>query len=169
MLCADAVRALGLAALAFLSVRGALHLWELMAVAVGYGAATAFFDPASDALVPSMPVRHPGPGQLARSAHPPAGLAVGGVVIGAIGVGWSFGLDAASFVVSADAAGDVADAPAGQHGNGVRSMRREVAAGLRVTGHAWLWATLASAAIAYLLFMGPTEVLLSVRGQEPTG
>ena len=26
--------------------------------------------------------------------------------------------------------------------------------------HAWLWATLVSAAIAYLLFMGPTEVLL---------
>jgi DHA3 family tetracycline resistance protein-like MFS transporter len=40
-------------------------------------------------------------------------------------------------------------------------MRREVAAGLRyVRSHAWLWATLVSAAIAYLLFMGPTEVLL---------
>ena len=39
-------------------------------------------------------------------------------------------------------------------------MRRG-AAGLRyVRSHAWLWATLASAAIAYLLFMGPTEVLL---------
>jgi DHA3 family tetracycline resistance protein-like MFS transporter len=40
-------------------------------------------------------------------------------------------------------------------------MRREVAAGLRyVRSHAWLWATLVSAAVAYLLFMGPTEVLL---------
>jgi DHA3 family tetracycline resistance protein-like MFS transporter len=37
----------------------------------------------------------------------------------------------------------------------------EVRAGLRyVRGHAWLWATLVSAAVAYLLFMGPTEVLL---------
>jgi DHA3 family tetracycline resistance protein-like MFS transporter len=34
-------------------------------------------------------------------------------------------------------------------------------AGLRyVRSQAWLWATLVSAAIAYLLFMGPTEVLL---------
>ncbi len=42
-----------------------------------------------------------------------------------------------------------------------RSVRREIAAGLRyVRSHAWLWATLVSAAIAYLLFMGPTEVLL---------
>ena len=29
-----------------------------------------------------------------------------------------------------------------------------------VRGHAWLWATFASAAVAYLLFMGPVEVLL---------
>src|SRR5205807_3550666 len=33
--------------------------------------------------------------------------------------------------------------------------------GLRfVRGRVWLWGTLASAAIAYLLFLGPTEVLL---------
>jgi MFS family permease len=29
-----------------------------------------------------------------------------------------------------------------------------------VRGHTWLWATFASAAVAYLLFMGPVEVLL---------
>ena len=29
-----------------------------------------------------------------------------------------------------------------------------------VRSQAWLWATLVSAAVAYLLFMGPTEVLL---------
>jgi DHA3 family tetracycline resistance protein-like MFS transporter len=174
MLCADAVRALGLATLAFLSVSGALALWELMAVAVVYGAATAFFDPASDALVPQLLpsetlAQANSLDQLIRPlALRLAGPAVGGAVIGAIGVGWSFGLDAASFVVSAvtllamspvrraaDGAGGVeASEPA-------RSMRREVAAGLRyVRSHAWLWATLVSAAIAYLLFMGPTEVLL---------
>ena len=38
---------------------------------------------------------------------------------------------------------------------------REIADGLRyVSGQPWLWVTLASAAIAYLLFMGPVEVLL---------
>src|SRR6202020_2621082 len=40
-------------------------------------------------------------------------------------------------------------------------VAREIRAGFRyVRGHPWLWATLVSAAIAYLLFMGPTEVLL---------
>jgi DHA3 family tetracycline resistance protein-like MFS transporter len=175
MLCADAVRALGLATLAVLSVSGSLRLWELMAVAVVYGAATAFFDPASDALVPQLLpsdslAQANSLDQLIRPlALRLAGPAVGGAVIGAIGVGWSFGLDAVSFVVSGatllamspvrrDA--DTADANLGAGAAG-GSMRREVTAGLRyVRGHAWLWATLVSAAIAYLLFMGPTEVLV---------
>jgi hypothetical protein len=174
MLCADAVRALGLAILAFLSVSGALALWELMAVAVGYGAATAFFDPASDALVPELLpadslAQANSLDQLIRPlALRLAGPAIGGVVIGAIGVGWSFGLDAASFVVSAatllamSPVRRVTDAAGTADGAQARpSMRKEVAAGLRyVRSHAWLWATLVSAAIAYLLFMGPTEVLL---------
>ncbi len=172
MLGADAVRALGLATLAFLSVSGALKLWELMAVAVVYGAATAFFDPASDALVPQLLpadalAQANSLDQLIRPlALRLAGPALGGAVIGAVGVGWSFGLDAASFVVSALTllAMSPLRRPVQAEGGasaGERSMRREVAAGLRyVRSHAWLWATLISAAIAYLLFMGPTEVLL---------
>ena len=168
MLCADAVRALALAALAVLSVGGSLQLWELMAVAVVYGAATAFFDPASDALVPELLP----PDSLAQAnsldqlirplALRLAGPALGGMLVGAIGVGWAFGLDAASFVVSA--ATLLAMSPARRAvdpAEATRSVRREVAAGLRyVRSQAWLWATLVSAAIAYLLFMGPTEVLL---------
>jgi hypothetical protein len=171
MLCADGVRAAGLGVLAFLSVSGSLRLWELMAVAVVYGAATAFFDPASDALVPQLlPAETLAQAnsldQLIRPlALRLAGPAVGGAVIAAIGVGWSFGLDAVSFLVSG--ATLLAMSPlrrATGPGDGVEavaSVRREVAAGLRyVRSHAWLWATLVSAAIAYLLFMGPTEVLV---------
>jgi DHA3 family tetracycline resistance protein-like MFS transporter len=168
MLGADAVRALALAALAVLSVSGSLRLWELMAVAVFYGAATAFFDPASDALVPELLP----PDSLAQAnsldqlirplALRLAGPALGGMLVGVIGVGWAFGLDAASFVVSA--ATLLAMSPARRAvdpAEATRSVRREVAAGLRyVRSQAWLWATLVSAAIAYLLFMGPTEVLL---------
>ena len=168
MLCADAVRALALAALAVLSVSGSLRLWQLMAVAVVYGAATAFFDPASDALVPELLP----PDSLAQAnsldqlirplALRLAGPALGGMLVAVVGVGWAFGLDAASFVVSA--ATLLAMSPArriADPAEATRSVRREVAAGLRyVRSQAWLWATLVSAAIAYLLFMGPTEVLL---------
>jgi MFS family permease len=169
MLGADTVRALALAALAFLSVTGELHLWQLMAVAVVYGAATAFFDPAADALVPQLLpadalAQANSLDQLIRPlALRLAGPAVGGVLVGALGVGWAFGLDAASFLVSAGTllAMSPLRRPADPDAAAAGSVRREVAAGLRyVRGHAWLWATLVSAAIAYLLFMGPTEVLL---------
>ena len=89
-----------------------------------------------------------------------AGPALGGVLVGAIGAGWTFGFDAASFAVSIAALLAMSPAPAGAAPE-ARSGAREIRAGLRyVRSHAWLWATLVTAAIAYLLFMGPTEVLL---------
>ena len=166
MLAADCLRGVLLAALAALSVAGVLTLGELIGVAVLYGAATAFFDPASDALVPQLL-----PGDLLAQANSLdqlirpvalrlAGPAVGGLVVGLLGSGWAFGVDAATFAVSAGTL--LAMSPRRLQAAGdAPSVVREVGAGLRyVRSHAWLWATLVSAAIAYLLFMGPTEVLL---------
>jgi MFS family permease len=166
MLAADAVRAVALAALAALTVTGSLVFWELLAIAVAYGAATAFFNPASDALVPQLLpeevlAQANSLDQLIRPlALRLAGPALGGVLVGALGAGWTFGFDAASFAVSIAALVAMSPAPAGAAPE-ARSGAREIRAGLRyVRSHAWLWATLVTAAIAYLLFMGPTEVLL---------
>ncbi len=166
MLAADAVRAVVLAALAALTVSGELRFWELLSIAVLYGAATAFFNPASDALVPQLLpedalAQANSLDQLIRPlALRLAGPALGGLLVGAIGAGWTFGLDGASFVISVAALlamSPVATSSAPEARAGVREIR----AGLRyVRSHAWLWATLVTAAIAYLLFMGPTEVLL---------
>jgi len=168
MLTADIVRALVLAALAALAVTGALRLWELLVIAVVYGAATAFFNPASDALVPQLlpPDALAQANSLDQLIRPLAlrlaGPAVGGLLVGAAGAGWAFGLDAASFLVSVGALLAMSPTPMSSGGRERRSSgAREVAAGLRyVRANAWLWATLVSAAVAYLLFMGPTEVLL---------
>jgi DHA3 family tetracycline resistance protein-like MFS transporter len=89
-----------------------------------------------------------------------AGPALGGVLIDVLGAGSAFAIDAASFAVSAAAllamtpgARRVAESHAG--------VASDIRAGLRyIRRHVWLWATFASAAIAYLLFMGPAEVLL---------
>ncbi len=166
MLAADSVRGGLLAALAGLSIAGVLTLPELIAIAVVYGAATAFFDPASDALVPQLlpPDLLAQANSLDQLIRPIAlrlaGPAVGGLLVGVLGTGWAFGLDAATFAVSAgtllamSAARRIAT-------EDTRSVARAIGAGLRyVRSHAWIWATLLSAAIAYLLFMGPTEVLL---------
>jgi MFS family permease len=170
MLYADCIRAAVLAVLAFLAATGALRLWQLLVVAAVYGAATAFFDPASDALVPELlpPDILAQANSLDQLIRPVAlrlaGPAVGGILVGAIGTDWAFGLDAASFMISAAAL--LAMSPVGRRSVSTapaagKSVAREIVAGMRyVRSHAWLWATLASAAVAYLLFMGPTEVLL---------
>ena len=52
-------------------------------------------------------------------------------------------------------------APAGPAQPGSASVVRDLEEGWRfVRGRVWLWATFASAAVAYLCFMGPVEVLL---------
>ena len=153
--------------MALLSLTGVLELWHIAALAAVYGAGTAFFSPSFDALVPEvLPA-----GDLAQAnaldqfvrpiALRLAGPALGGVLIELFGAGTAFALDAASFVVSAAAL--LAMAPAARRAvpAGRGSVARDMREGLRyVRSHVWLWATFASAAIAYLLFMGPAEVLL---------
>jgi DHA3 family tetracycline resistance protein-like MFS transporter len=168
MLSADAARGVLLAAVAALALSGSLRLWQLLVVVVFYGAATAFFNPASDALVPQLLpadalAQANSLDQLVRPlALRLGGPALGGVIVGAFGTGAAFGFDAASFGVSIAALLSISPACVSSTGGGdVRSVTSEIGAGLRyVRSHAWLWATLVSAAIAYMLFMGPTEVLL---------
>ena len=93
------------AALAVLLLSGHAHIWELCVGEALYGAAAAFFGPASTALVPeTVPAAQL---QQANSllGLPPsffgvAGPAAGGVLIAVFGPGWLFAADAASFFVS---------------------------------------------------------------------
>lgn len=166
MLAADVGRALVVGLMAALSLTGALELWHMVALVAAYGAAAAFFGPAFDAITPQvLPA-----GELAQAnsldqlvrpmALRLAGPAVGGLLIDAVGVGGAFAFDAASFVVSALALLAMR-APARTLGAVPTSVGGDIRAGFAyVRGHVWLWGTFASAAVAYLLFMGPVEVLI---------
>jgi MFS family permease len=167
MLASDLVRGLAVGLLALLSLTGVLELWHVAALAAVYGAGTAFFSPAFDALVPELLPA----GELAQAnaldqfvrpiALRLAGPALGGVLIDVLGAGSAFALDAASFAVSAVALLAMAPAPRRAALAVGASVTRDMREGLRyVRSHVWLWATFASAAVAYLLFMGPAEVLL---------
>jgi len=166
MLCADFVRAAAIGALAALSITGALRLWHLFLIAALYGAATAFFDPSFDAIVPDLlpTAALPQANSLDQLVRPIAlrmlGPALGGVLVAKLGAGTAFACDAGSFLVSATvllAMRSHRRAP----GPGVEPVFREIAVGLRyVRSAAWLWVTFATAAVAYLLFVGPTEVLV---------
>jgi hypothetical protein len=90
-----------------------------------------------------------------------AGPALGGLLVGSVGTGWAFALDACSFAVSIATLLAMTPAAAPEQSSGPAFVARDLKAGLRyVRSNAWIWATLVSAAVAYLLFMGPTEVLL---------
>ncbi|MDX6728353.1 MAG: hypothetical protein QOK49_3158 [Baekduia sp.] len=172
---ADLLRALAVALLAGLTIGGQLELWHVVALAALYGTGSAFHAPAFDALVPELLAGRAlaQANALDQLMRPLAlrlgGPALGGVVVGVGGAGAVFLLDAATFLMAAGtvllmapadpavARARAAEARAGTRG----SLLGDLLAGWRfVRGHAWLWATFASAALAYLLFMGPVEVLL---------
>jgi MFS family permease len=167
ILASDVCRATAVALIAGLALTGSLALWHLWLLAAVYGTGTGFFAPAFDALVPELlPADKLGQANsLDQFARPLAlrlaGPALGGFLIAVGGSGLAFALDAASFLASGAAVLVMrprAYVPVeAEHG----SIGAELAGGIRyVRRHVWLWGTFAAAAIAYLAFMGPTEVLL---------
>ena len=166
MVGADLLRALSGAVLAGLALSGTLEVWQIAVLAALYGTGAAFFAPAFDAVVPDIvpSERLAQANALDQLVRPivfrMAGPALGGVLVASGGAGLVFALDSASFLCSAVMLlfVRVAARPVAAR---TRSVARDLAEGWRfVRGRAWLWATLASAAVAYLCFMGPVEVLL---------
>lgn len=166
MIAADVTRGVAVAILAVLSLTGALELWHIIAIVAVYGGGQAFFDPSFDAIVPEvLPAEElPQANSLDQLVRPIAlrlaGPAIGGVLIDLVGGGGAFALDAVTFVVSATAL--LMMAPTKRERPTARmSMIGDLREGYRyIRQHMWLWGTFATAALTYLLFMGPAEVLL---------
>ena len=162
---ADGLRAVAVAVLAVLVLMGALRFWELVVLVAVYGVGTAFFMPAFDAILPELLPKSdlPAANALDQFVRPLAMRLIGPVVGGAlvaVSTGLAFAIDAASFAACLVA---VLVMPR-RAGRNVEVQTSSVAAlkeGLRfVRQRVWLWGTLLSAAISYLVFLGPAEVLL---------
>lgn len=168
MLAADVVRGVSLAFLAWLSISGALALWHMVVFAAVYGAASAFFMPAFEALVPQLvpKERLTEANALDQFVRPAMlwllGPALGGVLIGTAGAGWAFALDAVTFAVSAFCLQRLTRIPREEPESlSVRAVIAELREGFTfVRSKPWLGATFLAATFTYLLFLGPTEVLL---------
>jgi hypothetical protein len=165
MLAADLIRGAAVGTLAVLALTHSLEIWQIVALSAVYGAGTAFFGPAFDAIVPQILAgdelaQANALDQLVRPiAFRLIGPALGGWLVASIGAGSAFALDAASFIVSAVAVQSLARLPVVRTSAG--SVVDEIREGFRfVRARVWLWGTLLAAAIAYLAFMGPAEVLL---------
>lgn len=171
LIAADAVRAAAVGLLALGGWLGALHLWELWATAFVIGAATAFAAPAFDAIVPEL-VPPDGLQQangLDQVLRPTTlrllGPALGGALIALVGSPGALAADAATFVFSAWCVARIGGPVVG----GGRSVPAAPATSLRadlqegfayIRGQVWLWGTFLAASFTYLLFLGPTEVLI---------
>lgn len=177
MLAADVARAIVVAAIAALSLAGALHMWQLIALVAIYGIGDALFHPASTAIVPMLvpPDEVVHANALEQLVRPLAlrfaGPAIGGAIVGAAGAGTGFGFDAASFAISAACLAGMRPLPPPDAAS--RSLRdgfREVREGFAyVRAHAWLWATLSAAALGVFAYYGPLQVLLPYRIKNELG
>ena len=169
MIAADAIRALSVAALGALSITEALELWHVMIVAATFGAGTAFFGPAFDAIVPQLV---PGgdlnqANSLDQFIRPAAarmlGPAIGGWLIGIWGgnPGPAFLIDALTFVLSIACVARMRARDVDRSADETKTAFQDIKEGFRfVRSRVWLWGTFLAATLAYLIFWGPSEVLL---------
>jgi predicted MFS family arabinose efflux permease len=166
MLASDGVRALAQGLTAVLLLSGSAHIWEIAALQALYGAAEAFFGPASVAVVPQTV----GEGEL-QPANALLGLsgslanvlgpALAGVIVATTGPGWGLAADAGTFVASAAflapmrpralaeasefaAVGTLAQLRAGWHAFRSRT---------------WLWVTVAFFTVFLAFVFSPLQVL----------
>ncbi len=166
LLAADLVRGLAVGAMGALSLSGHIELWHLMVLAAIYGGGTAFFGPAFDAIVPDLVATDLliQANALDQFVRPAAWRLLGPAIGGALvfwSVGGAFLVDAGTFGASIVALLLMSPHPIGSAAAGETTAFAEVREGFRfVRARVWLWGTLLAAAFAYLLFIGPMEVLL---------
>ena len=106
MLVADLVRAAVQVTMAALLISGAAQVWMLAALMACFGTAEAFFGPAMAGLVPqTVPVQRVQAANaalgLAANVGMVAGPTIAGLLLAVTGPGEAFGIDAATFLVSA--------------------------------------------------------------------
>jgi MFS family permease len=173
MLRADLVRMAAMGLIAALLIGGVAEIWELAVLYAIEGAATAFFNPASNAIVPAI-VAAPRLQEanallnLSRSLGKIVGPALAGVLLALGSPGSALAVDAATFAVSAFfllrlraprilPAGEPAFLAELRHGWSEFISR------------SWIWAVVASAAFTNAIFFPAFQVLGPTVAQESLG
>ncbi|MGB2873843.1 MAG: MFS transporter [Gaiellaceae bacterium] len=165
MLWSDGVRAAAVAVLCALVALGDLRFWELVALVALYGGATAFFTPAFEAIVPELlPATELAAANSLDQFVRPIALRLAGPLLGgllvAAGPALAFLIDAVSFGASFTAVLAMRHRLHGRPAMSISGLSA-IKEGLGfIRRRVWLWGTLAAAAATYLVFLGPSEVLL---------
>jgi predicted MFS family arabinose efflux permease len=166
ILASDLANGAVIGAVAFLSAAGALRLPHLYAAAAVFGAASSFFVPAIEALVPEIVPR-----DVLQAANSIRGLSrqlgllggpvAGGLLVAFAGLPVAFGVDAVTFVVSFVALWLAR--PPRHEPPPPAPLRRQVREGLAYTFSVpWLWIFIFAWAIVLLGMVGPLEIALPI-------
>jgi MFS family permease len=163
MLRADLTRMLVVGAMAALLIAGAAQIWELAILYGIEGAATAFFNPASGAIVPQI-VKGERLQEatallnLSRSAGKVAGPALAGLLLALGTPGWALAVDASTFALSALFLLRL-HAPRTRVGEETAFIS-ELRHGWReFSSRTWLWVVVVSAAFSNAIFFPAFQVL----------
>ena len=169
MIGADLLRGFAVVTMGILSVLGAIELWHMAVLMALVGIGDAFFNPASTAIVPDLLPEHELPqanaiqGVLRRLMISLIGPAIAGLLIALFGPGPAFVIDGLTFGASAVALVFIRYRPIPHEaiGSGVRHTVRQMGEGFAyIRSKPWIWATLLSALLSLLFFIGPVQVLL---------
>ena len=178
MLTSDAIRGAVETVIAVLLITHHATLWQLGLGYAVHGAASAFFGPASDGLVPQLVPRDELQRanallDLTRSAPAILGPVVAGAMVAAFGPGWVFVVDAASFAVSAFCLSLIRLPP--REPRAREPFFRELAVGWNeIRSRAWYWQNLVTHAIWNFAWpmtnvLGPVIALQSLGGAKSWG
>jgi MFS family permease len=174
MLGADLARTVSMGLIAVLLLAGTAEIWELALLYAVDGAATAFFNPASNAIAPQVvpPSRLQEANALlsfSRWMGKVAGPALAGILLALGSPGSALGIDAATFAVSAACLWGVRAPglrPAGQGGSFLAELRH----GWReFSSRSWQVAIILSLAFSNLIFPGAFLVLGPAVARESLG
>jgi MFS family permease len=175
LLVADAVRLLAVGTAGGLSLGGLLEIWHLVALSFVFGAGEGLSGPAMSAIIPELV-----PGEtlvqansLVQMLRPIAlrfaGPALGGLTVALLDIGGALLVDAATFAISMVCLLAMQARIPVHDGEREPLLLQVREAAAFVREQTWLWATLIMAALALLVFYGPTEVLLPLRVDEDLG
>lgn len=173
MLRADLGRMVAVGTMAALLIGGVAEVWQLALLYGLEGTGTAFFNPASDAIVPAVvPARRLQEANallhLSRSAGKLAGPALAGVLLALGTPGWALAIDAVTFAASAAFLWRLrAPRPAREEEPAFLSELRH---GWReFSSRTWLWTIVLAAAITNGIFFPAFLVLGPVVAQDSLG
>jgi MFS family permease len=144
-----------------------VHLWELLLLSIVFGVAGAFFKPAATAIIrdilpTELLVSASSWSSLSQSlAQSLIGPLAGGIIVAAAGTGWAFGIDGASFAVSASCLAVMRRTPGVKRASS--RLATEVMEGLRFCySQRWLACSIVALGIANLVCFSPFYILESL-------